>query len=236
MTEERDIGEELKPSTGDYAHAGVRAGLSITPYLGSPLKEFFSIVIAPPLEKRRNEWLIKIYSRLKKLESQIEDFKIENLAQNEIFISTLLYATQAAMRTHQKEKLDFFRNAVINAALTPEIDENLQLLFINLVDRYTLWHLIILQISANPRKYAERNGNKYPFWTLDESEDKIKIHFKDFIVSNQLFDHINKELKSDGLVQSHSFFFKDMPEEELYRPRLTEWGKQFLQFINNPKK
>ena len=149
---------------------------------------------------------------------------------------TLLYATQVAMRTHQKEKLDFFRNAVINTALNPEIDENLQLLFINLVDRYTLWHLIILQISANPRKYAERNGIKYPFWTLDDSEDKIEIHFKDFKVSNTLFDHINKELKSDGLVQSDSYFFRGIPEEELYRPRLTEWGKQFLQFINNPKK
>ena len=161
MTEKRDIEEDLKPSEGDYAHAGVRAGLSIAPYLGGPLTEFFSMVITPPLEKRRDAWIIEIFTRLKKLEEKVEGFKIENLAQNEIFISTLLYATPVAMRTHQKEKLEALRNAVINSALSPSIDENLQWMFLNLIDRYTPLHLHILELLDNPRKYGEKIGIEY---------------------------------------------------------------------------
>ncbi|MDI6720668.1 MAG: hypothetical protein QMD46_13775, partial [Methanomicrobiales archaeon] len=162
----KDIEKDLEYSAGDYAHAGFKAGLSLAPVLGGSLAEFFSMVIAPPIEKRREAWLVEIHSRLKLLENKVEGFKIENLAQNEQFISILLYATQAAMRTHQQEKLDAFRNMVVNSALRPTIDENLQLVFLNLVDRYTPWHLVILKFADNPRQYGESLGINYPNWGM----------------------------------------------------------------------
>jgi len=164
MTSEQhqDIKKDLALSTGDYAHAGIRAGLSTAPFLGGPLAEFFSIVIAPPLEQRRDAWMVEIYSRLKQLEEKVEGFRIENLAQNEVFVSTLFSATQVAMRTHQAEKLAALRNAVINSAIRPSFDENLQLMFLNLVDRYTRWHLIILHFLDDPREYGKRNSISYP--------------------------------------------------------------------------
>ncbi|PWR72560.1 hypothetical protein [Methanospirillum lacunae] len=61
MSEKKDIREDLAPSYGDYAHAGVKAGLSFVPVIGGPISEFFSMVIAPPLEKRRDEWMTTIY-------------------------------------------------------------------------------------------------------------------------------------------------------------------------------
>ncbi len=141
MTDERKIEEDLKPSTGDYIHTGIKAGLSTAPYIGGPIAEFFSFVIAPPLEMRRDAWLIEIYRRLQTLEQRYEDFKPENLTKNEQFFSVFLQATQIAMRTHQQEKLEALRNAVINSVAMPTVDENLQLIFLNLIDRYTPWHL-----------------------------------------------------------------------------------------------
>jgi len=155
MDKKQVIAKDLESSVGDYAHAGVRAGLSIAPFVGGPLVEFFTMVIAPPLEKRRDEWLIEIFTCLKKIEKEIEEFKIENLKKNENFISTLFYATQIAMRTHQQVKLEALKNAVINSILTPTVDENLQLIYLNLVDRYTPWHLKLLQFFDISKKISD---------------------------------------------------------------------------------
>jgi hypothetical protein len=54
--------------------------------------------------------------RLRDLESKVAGFRLENLASNDQFISATLVAMQAALKTHQKEKLDAFLNAVLNVA------------------------------------------------------------------------------------------------------------------------
>ncbi|MFA4825128.1 MAG: hypothetical protein WC593_08210 [Methanoregula sp.] len=255
MTEERDIEEDLKPNFGDYAHAGVRAGLSTAPFVGGPLAEFFAMVIAPPLEKRRDAWLIEIFTRLKKLEEEIDGFKIENLTTNENFISTLFYATQIAMRTHQQEKLEALRNAVINSISIPTIDENLQLIFLNLIDRYTPWHLVILQFLDNPHQYGESHGIKYPNPTsFDNLRTVIELTFPELNKKQEFYDQIVKEMISDGLLQQpkkpNPYDSGEMKVTEInlggflppgnilwqgmFASRTTEMGKQFLEFISDP--
>lgn len=235
MTGEKfpDIKKDLEPSTGDYVHAGIRAGLSTAPFLGGPLAEFFSMVIAPPLEKRRDAWLVEIFSRLKILEEKVDEFKIENLAHNEVFISTLLYATQAAMRTHQGEKLAALRNAVINSAIRPSVDENLQLMFLNLIDRYTRWHLIILHFLDDPREYGKRNSISYPSWSMGGTASVLEFAIPELKGRRAFYDQIVKELFSDGLLNSDTFMHTTMTDQGMFASRTREMGKQFLAFIND---
>jgi hypothetical protein len=227
-----DIKEDLEPSAGDYAHAGVRAGLSIAPFLGAPLAEFFSMVIAPPLEKRRDAWLVEIFSRLKNLEERVDGFKLENLAENEVFISTLLYATQVAMRTHQEEKMTALRNAVINSAFRPSIDENLQLMFLNLVDRYTRWHLIILHFLDDPREYGKRHSISYASWSSGGTASVLEYAIPEMKGRRQFYDQIVKMLFSDGLLNSETFMHTTMTVEGMFASRTSEIGKRFLGFIS----
>jgi len=229
---DRNIKEDLVLSTGDYAHSGVRAGLSTAPFLGGPLAEFFSLIITPPLEKRRTEWLIDIFTRLKQLEEKVEGFKIENLAENEIFISTLLYATQVAMRTHLREKLDALRNAVINSAVKLPIDENLQLIFLNLVDRYTPWHLIILHFLEDPRQYGVRNNISYPSWSMGGTSAVLEFAMPELKGKRDFYDQIVRELFSNGLLNSDTFLHTTMTDQGMFSSRTTEMGKQFLGFIS----
>jgi len=133
MSEGKDIHEDLKPGYSDYAHAGVKAGLSLFPIIGGPISEFFSMIIAPPLSKRREEWMGIIYQELVRLETEIDGFRIDNLKDNEQFISVLLYATNIAMRTHQKEKIEALRNAVINSATDLPLEDDIQFIFLNLI-------------------------------------------------------------------------------------------------------
>ncbi len=234
MTGEKplDIKKDLAPSVGDYAHAGVRAGLSTAPFLGGPLTEFFSMVIAPPLEQRRDAWMVEIYSRLKQLEEKVEGFRIDNLAQNEVFISTLFSATQVAMRTHQAEKLAALRNAVINSATRPSVDENLQLMFLNIVDRYTRWHLIILHFLDDPREYGKRNSISYPSWSMGGTASVLEFAIPELKGRRAFYDQIVKELYSDGLLNSDTFMHTTMTDQGMFASRTTEMGKQFLDFIS----
>ena len=84
-----------KPKAGiaGAGHLAVRVALSTVPVIGGAAKELFNTVIAPPLAKRQAEWMESIAQRLTELEKQVEGFKIENLLDNENFISTVFFAT-----------------------------------------------------------------------------------------------------------------------------------------------
>jgi hypothetical protein len=102
---------------GDVAQEIVKAAISAAPLVGGPAAEIFGMVIAPPLQRRQAAWMDEVAEGLKQLEGKVEGFKIENLKENEQFVSTVLAATQAAIRTHQQEKREALRNAVLNVAV-----------------------------------------------------------------------------------------------------------------------
>jgi hypothetical protein len=100
-------------------HTLAKAGLSAIPIVGGPAAELFTYLVVPPLTKRRDEWLRLIADGLMALEEKVENFSIESLSQNEDFVTMLLEASYLAVRSHQKEKIESLRNAVLNAALEP---------------------------------------------------------------------------------------------------------------------
>ena len=78
-----------KAGKGDVALVLARAGISAIPYLGRPAKELLAFVIVPPLERRRAEWMNAVGERLKQLEKEVEGFKLEDLAKNELFVTVV---------------------------------------------------------------------------------------------------------------------------------------------------
>ena len=104
-----------EPDWKDRAHVLVRAGLGSLPCVGAAATELFQMVITPSLEKRRIEWMNSVAEALKRLEEK-EQLRIDDLVSNELFVDTVLHATQTAMRNSQQEKRDALRNAVLNTA------------------------------------------------------------------------------------------------------------------------
>ena len=160
-TIDSDIRSKPKAGAGNIAHIVAKAGLSTIPIIGGSAAEIFSAIIVPPLSKRRDEWVESIANGLKAIEEKVDDFNIEALSQNEMFITTVMHASQAAIRNHQKEKLEALRNAVLNAALPNAPEEDIQLMFLNFVDSLTPWHLRILKFFDNPQEWGRRNSIAY---------------------------------------------------------------------------
>jgi len=51
------------------------------------------------------------------------------------------------MRTHQKDKIAVLQNSILNSAITIIFMENIQQIFLNLIERYTPSHLMSLEFS-----------------------------------------------------------------------------------------
>ena len=114
-----------QPGRSDAVWDGIKAGLGgVTGLLAALLR--------PPIEKRREEWMWDVASKLIQLDNKVEGFSREALAKNEVFISTFQQAATAAQRTHVAEKRAALRNAVLHAALTPNLDETKAEILVNL--------------------------------------------------------------------------------------------------------
>lgn len=94
------------------------------------------------------------------METEVENFKIENLSDNEIFITTVMHATQVAIRNHQREKLEALRNAVISSALGVHVDQDMQQMFLEFIDGLTPSPLRVLSFLDDPRAIFQNKSGK----------------------------------------------------------------------------
>jgi len=149
-----------KKSTGDYALAATRAGLGIIPYAGAAASELLNLIVTPPLEKRRIEWMEDIGQRLRLLEEKL-GIDLSKLSENDAFIDSALTATQIVIRTSNNEKRNMLRNAITNIIITDSIDESLHSIYLNLIDYLSIWHIRILDFFNNPKLWFEKNNRSY---------------------------------------------------------------------------
>ena len=109
-----------EPTEADVALGAGRAALAAIPFVGG---EVLSLVLArsPKLvqARRRDSWLKELADGLEETERKIDGFTIENLTQDEAFVSAVIEATRSAISTHKDEKRDALRssNALLNIAL-----------------------------------------------------------------------------------------------------------------------
>lgn len=223
---------KLRHGAKDIAHTIVKAGISAIPGIGGPAAELFSEIIVPPLCKRRDKWIEEIAEGLTKLEEKFEGFKIDNLYKNEMFITTVMHASQVAMRNHQEEKLEALRNAVLNSALPNPPENDLQQIFLNLIDILSTWHIIILRYFQNPIEWEVREKHPRPYPNL---YDFIKDPIFGDIIANDISEEFYQKLINDlclyGMLKK-----VDKPISYMggYLYKLTVLGELFLKFITSP--
>jgi len=197
------------------------------------LAEELGLLLAPPFAQRRDEWLEDLARRLHDLERTVTGFRFDDLSRNEQFVSATIQATQAALQTHQREKLEALRNTVLNTALGKGGDNNRRGIFLSLVDRFTAAHLRILSKLDNPSNYeAWRNA---PPRELNERRGPVEW-VKAFVPGLDTEDPglvkiLIDDLQRAGLV--------GMKGDDPYIPRDWDWmtvlGRKFLRFISNPQ-
>lgn len=208
----------------DIKHALARSLLGAIPYMGQSAIELFNMVIAPPIEQRRNEWLQSLARGLEELQQQVAGFSVEALANRPEFVTTILHATPAALRSHQREKVDALRNAVLNVALEQNPDETLTLMFLSFIDTITPLHMKVLAHFDQSGEIGIFTGANVAFIDqyLPELNDRLPI-----------YEQIVRDLYTKGLVESNvttgtaTAFGK-------FSGSVTDLGNEFRKFISSP--
>jgi hypothetical protein len=217
--------EPLDPYPGhdqrDYTAAMVKIGISSVPILGGPASELFGTLVAPIIGRRRDDWFEKLRLCVNDLIRRVDGLTFESLSQNEAFISATLQATSVALRTHSSEKLQALRNAVLNVAAGVGPDDDLQSIFVSLVDSLTPLHLRLL---AQFKQQTPVRIMDAPEWLKADACPQAA-----------------KELLDRGLIGGPSHL---VPNRDLliigengrytFTVGLTLLGKAFLSFITAP--
>jgi hypothetical protein len=223
-----------EPDSKDYAYAIVKGAISSIPLpiLPGVAAEVMSLILASPLSKRQDEWITSIANGLVELQERIDGFKLEDLSKNESFVSCVLHSTQAAIRTHQEEKLIALQNAVLNSALPNAPEDDLQLIFINWIGEFTTWHLRVLKLFDSPTKWAEENNTQFPTsWYMGGIDQVLGFAYPEIVKDETIYHQIFSDLNSKGLAGLSSGM---MSARGMLESRTSTMGKRFLRFISSP--
>jgi hypothetical protein len=135
------------------------------------------------------------------------------------------------LRNHQKEKLEALQNAVVNSALGIDIEENLQLLFLNMVDDLTPLHLKVLKYFENPTKWMHDHGVQF---SIDGggASSGLEAAFPELRGQRDVYDALVMELYNRVLVSADKTVLHGMMNSDgILASRTTELGKKFLKYI-----
>jgi hypothetical protein len=145
------------------------------------------------------------------------------LQTNEQFISAVMQASQAALRTHSAVKLAALRNAIINIASGKSPEETIQEILLSLVDELSEMHLRVLKAFHSPEPP--------PGMSMGGLADVLYHNIPDLSRQRELGDKIWSDLYTNGLVNTQNLHVT-MSGNGLAERRTSNLGKALLDFIS----
>lgn len=195
--------------------------VSTIPVGGAMITAVYDTVKNNCLAKRQQKWQELIEKRLANVEKTLNE-----LGENEIFVTTLIKATELAMKTADDNKLEYLASAVKNSVEINLSEEKL-MVYVSLVEKYTVSHIKILDFYNDPIKFdIVRN-------TTGMMGSATHFLFKVYPeLDNSLFVKFYNDLYTDGLVNTESLNSM-MTDSGMKAKRTTELGDGFLEFITS---
>jgi len=230
----------LSPPEENGSDTQYKLKKGIASFLGPIGTTFFDITVAQPLHQRLQRWRMKVEKKLVELSKNFEEFRSKQLAKNELFLSAYTVASRIAVQTHQKEKLEALDNALLNTVLMKDLEENYKLLYFSYIESITPLHIAILKFYKKIRHaeiFPNSDYNKhFEIFHAEMSSIKLKL-------DSNLFTQVCKDLELKNLIYKGSKKESNKKTNRIARVNdpwdwmhITDNGKRFLQFINDPKK
>ena len=228
----KHTGKDIQPfpekDERDFGYLVTRTTAGAMPFIGSGLQEVLDAAIGRPSEKRRVAWFKTIGEALQEVCKQVAGLTPEALGENEKFQDVVAKATDIALRNHHAEKLEALRNIVINTASGISIDDVLKNTFLDLVDRFSPQHIVVLRLNNNPASSPEM---------VAKAKVMMAGPFRELLRAampgcpENILDQVESDLVAAQLTGSNS---KGMQTggNSLLQSRTTERGNAFIQFIS----
>jgi hypothetical protein len=220
-----------KENIKEVAVATIKGAVGVIPFAGTFLSEYIGLAQERIADKRIKEWMEMIESKIEKL-----DCDIDILSHDELFFTALHIATNKVMKEYQKEKREYFANAIYNTVYITDISEDKKMVFFNLLEKYTLSSIKLLKLFSennyNESDYVEKRGMSTTY--IHPGQEKpikyILEYVTEFEGESELIKNLTTQLFYDGLIEEIKFEMPEYPEQSR-RKHSTFLGDDFLRFI-----
>ncbi len=175
------------------------------------------------------------------LERRGENFSVQNLRENEEFISILFQTSQAAIKTHQLEKIKYLRNALENCYLS-NLEYDVKDALVKILDFLSPSHILVLKFFTDRMETLRDERHFAQFYdSFKESVDINPITILEFVFYSKDLKNRDLLLISDSVsyppgiqVRSPEYWGTNSGsnENESY-VQVTEIGKLLIDFIKN---
>ena len=142
--------------TGDRIQDLALIVVSAVPGIGGPLELFLERVIGPSHGRRLEAFIRTTADAVRELQSRGVD--VEELPNNDAWITTVIRASRVAAGTHLEEKLRLLRAAIVNAALPDAPADFLTMRFLGFIEDLSPEHFLLLEYGRDPVSWYERKG------------------------------------------------------------------------------
>lgn len=211
--------------------SAAKAAISIIPYVNGAILEAFKRF--DPVEKRQLRWRDEVTEAINRI---LNDFQrpIEDLAQDQAFVSSLMTATEIAVRNHQEEKIGALRNALVSCASPSYSDYDFNARMLLLIDELGVADVALLHaIQLHELALSKLKNLDLVFAKLCEVSDQQLDRYTFRAIFQDLQ---SKFLVSLGDVEDIDEFRSKqvslVTEESGVRPvTITDLGIKFLRFI-----
>ena len=213
----------------------VKGLVSQIPFAGPIICGIYDEVVTVSYQKRIEDWLKYLDERLEQLEHSfiglVDDVTlIDKIRGNELFISCFLQTSQYVIRDHHEDKKVLFANALLKTIDPSDLAEDRILVFIELINRYTISHLRLLHFLDDPKARATEKGVDCKKYYMGGIEAVLKDVDPDLISIDKFHYLILRDLFNNGLISIENFG-GTMTASGMLASRTTDLGKSFIRFV-----
>lgn len=196
--------------------------LSAIPVGGTLITCIWDSIKAQSANRRMDDWKAQIEDKLRNL-----DISLENIGNDEVFTSAMMKATDSALKTAEDEKRQYLANAVRNS-IEANIEESIMMIYLDLLDKYTIWHIRILNLFYNPKVFSQIDVSDIMMGSASVVVEQV---YPEIAKEKNLLDKIVKDLQSDGMMVEGSYMYAGITANGIVSSRTTDLGNKFLMFI-----
>lgn len=209
------------------------AAAGSVPLAGAALAVTIATALGWRLEQRREKWLTDLAEAVEELRRRADGLDLDTLADNPLFVDAVVTATRTIEHTHQQDKIDALRNAVLNSAAADAPDADTQAIMLYLIDRFTPSHLRLVTLWDDPPAWFAAHHLTPPQAAFSASRTQtVEAGLPEMKGRRDFYLLIASELSSAQMLTAN---LGGMVSPASLMDRLTtDFGSQFVRFISDP--
>ncbi len=215
-----------------YVGTVVRAAIELIPYVGGSFSTLMEELIRNWKMQRLQRFVAELALDFKSLGERVNLEYVKKEEFGYLFEQTF----RVVLENYQSEKLEAFRNILLNSTVRTEVRQELKEYFLNLARNITPVHFRFISLLANPADYYRARGLQDERGAIGGSiMQELRKCFPEHedatirSVWNDLYNYgiVNTDTDGIGAMMSVS-------GSQALERRLSSFGQLFVNFIKSP--